>query len=119
MSLKLFIAFLFSLACYAQPVPKQEVAKKTDPTPVMSPATKERLLVYQSQLTAINQAIDQSELGKRRTAITEKFQAALAAGRAECKGGEPTFGSDKDDGTVICQPAPKETAKTESPKPKE
>lgn len=102
----------------AQPVPKPEQAKKTEVSGSMKPETKELLLVYQAQLTSINQAIDASELGKRRAAITEKFQAVLATGRTECGGGEPTFGSGKDDGKLICQPPAKETAKVE-PKLKE
>lgn len=101
--MKTLILSLFVAACFAQPVPKQE-PKKIDQAATMKPETKESLLVFQAQLNAINQLIDQSELGKRRAAITEKFQAALAAGRSECKGGEPTFGSEKEDGKVICAP---------------
>lgn len=117
--MKILISLLFTAVCFAQPaITKKDSASQASivAAATMKPETKERLLVFQAQLNSINQAIEQSELGKRREAITEKFQAVLATGRAECKGGEPTFGSGKDDGTVICQP--KETAKAEV-KPKE
>lgn len=96
--------------------PPKEVAKKTEPVATIKPDVKVKLLVAQAKLTQINQTIDQSQLGKERAALTEKFQQILAEARGDnnCKGGEPTFSDDD----VVCKPAEKLEAKA-PPKTKE
>ncbi len=70
-----------------------------------------RLLVFQSKLIGIQEAIKESPLGKQRSEAEAKFQNELAIARENCKGGEPTFSDDD----VVCKPQEKQEAKVIAP----
>lgn len=109
---------MFAVSVFADELPKQ-IAKKTDPVPVIREDVKRKLLVYQSKLNVVERAIEASPMGKEKAEITAKFQAILSEARDICKGGDPVFGVEAQDGDVICSPVKKETAKADQPKPKE
>lgn len=110
MSIKIIISILACGVLFAADPPK-EIAKKTEPAPVIDPKVKVRLLVFQSKLIGLQEAIKESSLGKQRAAADEKFQAELTVARENCKGGEPTFSDDD----VVCKPQEKQEAKVITP----